>query len=90
MNLGMSVIAAVKAAVLALALGNVMSACAQIGRGGVDSWKEEVLLHDGQKIIVERSQTDGGRHEVGQSLPVKEHTIRFATPNSTTPISWTQ
>jgi hypothetical protein len=89
MNLGMSVIAAAKTIVLALAFGNAMSACAQIGRGGADSWKEEVLLHDGQTIIVERSQTYGGRQEVGQSLPVKEHTIRFAPPSSTTPISWT-
>ena len=37
------------------------------GIGG-DSWKEDVLLHDGKKLIVERSQTYGGRHEIGQQL----------------------
>ncbi|MBK9160191.1 MAG: hypothetical protein IPM27_01230 [Nitrosomonadales bacterium] len=65
-----------------------MSACAGfLGLGG-DSWKEEVLLHDGQKIIVERSQSYGGRHEVGQALPIKEHKITFALPNSSKTITW--
>ena len=54
-----------------------------------DTWQEEVLLHDGQKMVVERSQTYGGRHEVGQSAPAREHTIRFSLPNSSNIISWT-
>ncbi len=58
------------------------------GFGG-DSWKEEVLLHDGQKIIIKRSQTYGGRHEIGQSEPVKEHTISFLLPSSGKSVSWT-
>ena len=65
-----------------------MSACAQTGRAGADSWKEEVLLHDGQKIIVERSQTYKGRSEPGQSAPIGEHTIRFSLPGSSKPITW--
>lgn len=60
-------------------LGGGMNACAM---GDKTSWKEEVLLHDGKKIIVERSQTYGGRHEVGQSAPIREHTISFRLPNS--------
>lgn len=60
-------------------LGAVMSMCAM---GGKTSWKEAVLLHDGQTIIVERSQSYGGRHEIGQSQPIKTHTISFALPNS--------
>ena len=60
-------------------LGGGMSACAM---GDKTSWKEEVLLHDGSKIIVERSQSYGGRHEIGQSPPVREHTISFSLPNS--------
>lgn len=60
-------------------LGGSMNACAMDGK---TSWKEEVLLHDGRKIIVERSQTYGGRHEVGQSTPIREHTISFTLPNS--------
>lgn len=58
------------------------------GFGGT-SWKEEVLLHDGQKIIVKRSQTRGGSHEIGQPPPVKEHTITFTLPNSSKTITWT-
>lgn len=58
------------------------------GFGG-DSWKEEVLLHDGQKIIVERTQTYGGRGEIGQGSPVKTHSIRFALPQSGRLITWT-
>jgi hypothetical protein len=71
-----------------LTLGMIMSACAQTGRSGADSWKEEVLLHDGQKIIVERSQSYGGRSEPGQSGPIREHTIRFNLPGSNKPITW--
>lgn len=74
-------------AVLLLAMA--LPACAQISNSLGDSWKEEVLLHDGQKIIVERSQTYGGRHEIGQSPPVKEHTIRFSLPGSSQIITWT-
>lgn len=65
--------------ILLMILGGSMSACAM---GNKTSWKEEVLLHDGQKIIVERSQTYGGRHEIGQSPPVREHTISFTLPHS--------
>jgi hypothetical protein len=58
------------------------------GLGGT-SWKEEVLLHDGQKIIVKRSQSYGGRREIGQKPPIKEHTISFMLPGSNKPITWT-
>ena len=73
----------------ALTLGMMMSACAQTGRSGADSWKEEVVLHDGKRIIVERSQTYKGRSEPGQSAPIGEHTIRFSLPGSSKPITWT-
>jgi hypothetical protein len=58
------------------------------GFGG-DSWKEEVLLHDGSKMVITRSQTYGGRHEIGQPSPIKEHTITFTLPNTNTTITWT-
>lgn len=58
------------------------------GFGG-HSWKEEVLLHDGQKIIVKRSQSYGGRHEIGQSSPIKEHSITFTLPGSSKNLTWT-
>lgn len=65
-----------------------MSASAGLFGLGGDSWKEEVLLHDGGKMIVKRSQSYGGRHEIGQSSPVKEHTITFTPPGSNNTISW--
>jgi hypothetical protein len=61
---------------LALILGVSLTGC------GKSSWKEEVQLHDGSKIIVERSVSYGGRHEVGQGAPVKEQEITFTVPKS--------
>lgn len=56
---------------------------------GGDRWKEEALLHDGSIIMVERFQTYGGMGEIGQSAPVKEHTVTFSLPDSSEKISWT-
>jgi len=78
-----------RVAISVLTFGVSMSADAGLFGSGVTSWKEEVLLHDGQRIIVERSQTYGGRHEVGQSVPVKEHVISFKMPGSSKAITWT-
>ena len=72
---------------LLLMMGVSLSAEAGLFGFGGTSWKEEVLLHDGQKIIVKRSQSYGGRGEVGQS-PIKEHTISFELPNSNKTIIW--
>lgn len=65
-----------------LIMGVSMSAGAGIFGFGGDSWKEEVLLHDGQKIIVKRYQSYGGRHEIGQSGSIKEQEITFTLPNT--------
>jgi hypothetical protein len=84
--------ATARSALLAFGLVVGLSACIGVaGAAGAagDSWQEEVLLHDGQRLVVERSQTYGGRHEVGQSVPAKEHTIRFKLPNSSSAITWT-
>ena len=66
-----------------------MNANAGLFGFGGDSWKEEVLLHDGQKIIVQRTQSYGGRHEIGQSSPVKEHRIEFTLPGTNKRVTWT-
>ena len=58
------------------------------GFGG-NSWKEEVLLHDGQKIIIKRSLSYGGRHEIGQSEPIKEQIISFLLPSTNKTVTWT-
>ncbi len=72
-----------------LLLALSLNACAgPFGVGG-DSWKEEVLLHDGQKMVVERSQTYGGRSEPGQSGPIREHSIRFTVPGTSRIVTWT-
>jgi len=65
-------------------LGGGMSACAM----GGTSWNEEVLLHDGQKILVERSVERGGRHEVGQKPPYKEQSMSFTMPVRNETITW--
>jgi hypothetical protein len=53
------------------------------------SWKEEVLLHDGRIVVVERSVKYGGRHEIGQPAPIREQTITFNLPDSNKTVSWT-
>ncbi|UVT14203.1 MAG: hypothetical protein H8K04_10005 [Nitrospira sp.] len=84
-----------KAMLLTLAVLGVLLACLSggveaglFGFGG-DSWQEEVLLHDGTKMVVTRSQTYGGRREVGQPPPIKEHTIAFTPPGLDKRITWT-
>lgn len=69
--------------VLLMMLGGGMSACA-----GGTSWKEEVLLHDGQKIIVERSAERGGRRELGQRPPIKEQSLTFILPGTKERATW--
>ena len=73
---------------LLLMMGANMSANAGLFGFGDTSWKEEVLLHDGSKIIVERSQSYGGRHEIGQPPPIKEHVISFTLPGSSKTVTW--
>jgi len=71
-----------------LTVGVSMGANAGLfGIGGM-SWKEEVLLHDGTKIVAERSQSYGGRHEIGQTPPIKEQGITFTVPGSGERIAW--
>jgi len=51
-------------------------------------WKEDVLLHDGQTIIVDRALKRGGRHEITQPSSITEHTLRFTPPGSRKSILW--
>lgn len=71
--------------ILLTILGGNMSACAL---DGSSSWKEEVLLHDGQKIIVERSVTRRGRHELGQRPPIGEQYLTFTMPGTGKVVRW--
>ena len=54
MSTGHSLLKAISTIGLILTLGMSMNADAGFLGFGGDSWKEEVLLHDGSKIIVER------------------------------------
>jgi hypothetical protein len=67
---------------LLLLTGASMSADAGLFGFGDVSWKEEVLLHDGQKIVVKRSQSYGGRHEIGQGGSIKDQELTFTLPNT--------
>jgi hypothetical protein len=71
-----------------LAMGAGMNAEAGLFGLGGTSWKEEVLLHDGTKVIVERSVERGGRHEIGQEPPIKEQSLRFTLPSTREKIIW--
>jgi len=73
---------------LALTLWVSMSADAGLLGFGGDSWKEEVLLHDGSKLIAERTVKRGGRHEIGQQPPVKEESMVFNLPTTNERITW--
>jgi len=73
---------------LILMMGVSMSTEAGLFGSGGTSWKEEVLLHDGGRVIAKRSLSYGGRHEIGQPSPIKEQTISFTPPNSGKTITW--
>lgn len=68
----------------------LLGGCASISAANAVSWKEEALLHDGSKLIVERSQTDNpsGYREVGQPAPRAEEAIRFTHPGTNKIITW--
>ena len=84
-----SLINSLKQHLSSVCAATILSACAALPVSSADAWKEEVLLHDGQKIVVERSQIYKGRREPGQEVPAGEHTIRFALPGSNRQLSWT-
>lgn len=73
---------------LILALGMSMNAEAGLFGLGGTTWSEEVLLHDGSKIVVERYSSRGGRHELTQGPPIKEHSVTFSVPGSNRSIAW--
>lgn len=66
---------------------NAAASASLFGLGG-KSWKEEVQLHDGSKIIVERYLELGGRHEIGQELPIKDQSLSFLMPGTSQRVVW--
>ncbi|OQX07311.1 MAG: hypothetical protein BWK76_24975, partial [Desulfobulbaceae bacterium A2] len=72
---------------LLLATGGCMASSGLLGIGG-DSWQEEVLLHDGRKIVADRHVFRGGRHEIGQLPPYKEQSLTFTLPGTRQRVVW--
>lgn len=70
---------------LILMIGVSMSANA-----GSMRWKEEVALHDGGKLIVNRFQRNDpfGSREIGQPAPRVEETISFTIPGANKNVVW--
>jgi len=52
------------------------------------SWQEDVLLHDGRVVVVDRWVERGGRHEIGQKPPFKEQKLSFTMPDTKQKITW--
>jgi len=72
-----------------LIMGSGMDAFGFFGFGNTASWKEEVLLHDGQKIIVERSQTFGGYPTIeSQEREVLAEEWVFSVPGTKKKVVW--
>lgn len=76
-----------------LAIGLVMGLSACIGAVGAsgtggDTWQEEVLLHDGQKMVVERWASRGGRSEVNQQAAIQKQSLEFTNPITRQSITW--
>lgn len=65
-----------------------LTACAGIPGLGGTAWQEEVLLHDGSKIVVDRSVKRGGRHEIGQRPSYTSETLAFRHPTTGVKIVW--
>jgi hypothetical protein len=66
-----------------LAAAASMNACAR-----TMTWEEEVLLHDGTKIFVKRTQVRAGAGEIGQGPPITEQSITFTPAGSRQKVTW--
>jgi hypothetical protein len=75
---------------IAFAISITLSASANAGLFGIagTSWKEEVLLHNGKKIVVERWVKRGGRHEIGQPPAYQDQTLSFVFPETGNTMKW--
>lgn len=65
-----------------------LTACAGLSGTGGTSWQEEVLLHDGSKLVVDRSVMRGGRHEIGQRPSYVQQAMTFTHPTTGKQVVW--
>lgn len=84
MSNGHSLLRAFSTIGLILTLGVSMSACS-----ATMSWKEEVLLHDGSKVIAERSYNLGGYPTIdSRERKSLDETVTFTLPGSNKKVTW--
>lgn len=77
------------ASTIGLILSLTVSLNANAGLFGIGgtSWKEEVLLHDGSKLVVEHSVTRGG-HGIAQQSIATEESLNFSLPGTNERVTW--
>ena len=62
-----------------------LSACVGVATVvGRDTWQEEALLHDGQKITVERITQPSGGYRLGYTA----QSLRFTLPHTSQTVEW--
>jgi hypothetical protein len=72
---------------IALAITSI-NACGYLGIFGEASWKEEVLLHDGSKIIVKRWQKTINVYSYEKSTLLQRQSLNFKHPKTREKIVW--
>ena len=83
-----AVLRGVRRATFTLMLGVSLSACASL-IGNTMSWKEEIKLHDGQIVVVERLFHLGGYPTLdSHNRSLLDETITFTLPESNKKITW--
>ncbi len=75
---------------LLLLLTVAIAACAGVPalNNSTSSWKEEVLLHDGNKIIATRTLERGGMREYKKHWGIRAQSLSFINPNTKQSIVW--
>lgn len=78
----------IKKLCLLLLLTAAMVACAGVPSLSDKSWKEEVQLHDGSKVIVKRSFSLGGRTETSKRTAIGSQDLTFSIPATNKTVTW--
>ncbi len=89
MNTSKCLLGRVKTLAVTFAVATSIGACASLPGSGNASWKEELLLHDGQTLIVDRSQKYGGYSEpASRERQLVEEVWRFSIPGTSERVTW--
>lgn len=88
MNYGHSLMRAFSTIGLVLTLGVSVNANAGLFGFGGSSWKEEALQPDGTKIVVDRTVSRKGRHEIGQRSAIGDQSLAFTLLRTGQRLKW--